>query len=86
MVLLVKKVERMKHMQNPNISDDMFTRKELDDLYGTKFTFHENLPPSYSTDCMTDTVADASGMKEISCAEDKYDHDIERLMAYSNKN
>lgn len=67
-------------MQQPeNIDDGMFTKQELDDLYGTKFAFHQNLPPSYHVECMEVPPEYAD---EISCVDDKYDHDIEHIMAY----
>lgn len=65
--------------RQPAISDDMFTNKELDDLYGTNFAFHENLPESYSTHCF-DVPDEIGYADEISYIDDKYDHDIERLM------
>lgn len=64
-------------MEIQDINDDMFTDEELDALYGTNFAIHKPHANPMETD---NDVYDA----EISCMEDKYDHDIERMMSYQN--
>lgn len=72
------------HVKNNDICDDMFTPKELDNLYGTHFTIHDDLPATYRTpeqepdDAYYDALANENA--GISCLDDKYDHDIDCLM------